>query len=139
MTEIVNEGGCLCGAIRYLVRGRPRYTVMCHSDSCRRASGSPVMAWASFPRDRFELLRGHPMEFRSSPPVTRTFCATCGTSLTASRAERPGDVGITICSLDHPDVFPPDHHSFTCDRIGWLRLDDGLPAFRRYPGAPEER
>jgi len=135
--EPVNEGGCMCGAIRYAVQGQPRYAVMCHCDSCRRAAGSPVVAWASFSLERFTILRGEPSKFQSSPSVTRTFCASCGTSLTASRADRPDDIGITICSLDHPEVFPPDHHSFMGDKISWMRLDDGLPAYRRYPGAPD--
>ena len=135
--EPVNEGGCMCGAIRYAVQGQPRYAVMCHCDSCRRAAGSPVVAWASFSLGRFTILRGEPSKFQSSPSVTRTFCASCGTSLTASRADRPDDIGITICSLDHPELFPPDHHSFMGDKISWMRLDDGLPAYRRYPGAPD--
>src|SRR5262245_35867731 len=100
----VNEGGCLCGAIRYAVRGQPRYTLMCHCDSCRRAAGSRVVAWASFPLARFTILRGEPKTFQSSPPSTRTFCASCGTPLTASRVERPDSIGITICSLDHPEL-----------------------------------
>jgi hypothetical protein len=57
--EAINEGGCLCGAILYAVRGNPRYTVLCHCDSCR-AAGSPVVAWASFSQGRFNILRGEP-------------------------------------------------------------------------------
>jgi hypothetical protein len=55
----------------------------------------------------------------------------------ARRAERPDSIGITICSLDHPELFPPDHHSFTIDKVTWMRLNDDLPAYRRYPGAPD--
>ena len=134
----VAEGGCLCGAIRYAVRGKPRYTLMCHCDSCRRAAGSPVVAWASFPLERFTIVRGEPKTFRSSPPATRTFCASCGTTLTASRVERPDSVGITICSLDHPELLPPDHHSFMIDKVSWMRVNDDLPAYHRYPGAPDD-
>jgi hypothetical protein len=38
------EGGCLCGAIRYRVSGKPANTMICHCRTCRRAAGSPVVA-----------------------------------------------------------------------------------------------
>jgi hypothetical protein len=88
----VAEGGCICGAIRYRVAGEPTNTMICHCQSCRRVAAAPVVAWVTFPKARFELLRGHPAEFRSSPPVRRTFCAACGTPLTYEHSDSKGSV-----------------------------------------------
>ena len=40
------EGGCLCGATRYVVQGDPVVVALCHCSMCRRAAGAPVVAWA---------------------------------------------------------------------------------------------
>ena len=49
MTDVVTEGGCLCGAIRYHVRGQPTHSMICHCRTCRKAAGSPVVAWLTLP------------------------------------------------------------------------------------------
>jgi len=76
------EGGCYCGAIRYEAHGECSNSMVCHCQTCRRVAASPVVAWAAFPLNGFRFTRGSPMEFRSSPPVHRTFCGICGTPLT---------------------------------------------------------
>jgi hypothetical protein len=65
MTDVVSEGGCLCGAIRYHVYSQPTYSMICHCRTCRKAAGSPVVAWLTFPLDRFSFVRGAPAEFHS--------------------------------------------------------------------------
>jgi hypothetical protein len=125
------EGGCLCGGIRYVARGRPTSSMICHCDTCCRAAGSPVVAWLTFPVSHFSFVRGVPAEFHSTAPVTRTFCPTCGTSLTYVHADRPAEIDVTTSSLDHPEAFPPTHHSWLSDSVSWVRFADGLPAHRR--------
>jgi hypothetical protein len=123
------EGGCLCGAIRYRVSGRPSNTMVCHCRTCRRAAASPAVAWVTFALADFRLLRGEPAEFRSSAPVRRGFCAKCGTPLTYARGDAPSTVDITTCSLDDPAAFPPTHHSWLSHDLAWVKFGDGLPAF----------
>ena len=124
------EGGCFCGAVRYLARGKPRNSRICHCTSCRRAAGAPVVPWISVANEDFRFTRGKPVEFRSSPPVRRTFCGKCGTPLTYQRDEAP-TIDITTCSLDAPAAFPPTHHSWLEDNVGWVRFGDGLPEFQQ--------
>jgi hypothetical protein len=35
------EGGCLCGAVRFIATGQPKAVYWCHCQSCRRHSGAP--------------------------------------------------------------------------------------------------
>ena len=126
------EGGCVCGAIRYRVRGRPSNTMICHCRTCRRVAASPVVAWVTFPKSEFQLVQGHPSEFRSSAPVRRSFCGACGTQLTYVHDDSPSTVDITTCSLDDPDAFPPTHHSWLSHDLAWVHFGDGLPTFAEW-------
>ena len=127
MSEI--EGGCLCGAIRYRVTGKPTNTMVCHCQTCRRAAGSPVVAWLTFEKAKFSVLKGKLTEFHSTPPVTRGFCGTCGTPLTYAHRDLPDGIDLTTCSFDDPQAFPPTHHSWLSHDVGWVKFGDGLPAF----------
>lgn len=129
MTTRILEGGCLCGAVRYRATGEPTNSMICHCRTCRRAAASPVVAWVTFPLAQFEFTRGRPFEFRSSPPVRRTFCGTCGAPLTYEHSKHPSSIDVTTCSLDEPQSCPPTHHSWLSDDIAWVRFGDGLPVF----------
>ena len=129
------EGGCFCGKVRYRASGRPTNSMVCHCQTCRRVAAAPVVAWVTFPRSQLQFTLGRPSEFRSSAPVRRTFCATCGTPLTYEHSDSPASIDITTCSLEDPAAFPPTHHSWLSHDIGWVRFGDGLPAFRQFrPG-----
>lgn len=128
-SEPVHEGGCYCGAVRYRVSGTPSNTMICHCRSCRRMSAAPVMPWLTFRKEEFELLRGQPAKFCSSEPVTRCFCATCGTPLSYEHRNNAATLDLTTCSLDDPNAFAPTHHSWLSDDLTWVRFGDGLPGF----------
>ena len=130
MSEV--EGGCLCRAIRYRVTGKPTNTMVCHCQTCRRAAGSPVVAWLTFATRDFGFSKGTPVEFSSTPPVRRTFCGSCGTPLTYTHDKSPDSIDVTTCSLDDPAAFPPTHHSWLSHDVGWVRFGDGLPAFQQW-------
>ena len=130
MLEVVAEGGCFCGSVRYQVGGQPSVSMICHCNSCARASGSPAVAWVTFPVERFSFVRGNPTEFHSSPPVTRGFCGSCGTALTYEHAERATEIDVTTRSLDDPNLFPPTHHSWVSDAPLWSRPAGEIPAYK---------
>jgi hypothetical protein len=125
-------GACLCGAIRYRVTGPPRSTSLCHCASCRRATGGPSLAWAIFDEDKVEITQGTLAVYASSRGVERGFCATCGTSLTYRRANRPGLFDVTTASLDDPESFPPTKEIWTEQRLSWEAANPDLPQFARF-------
>ena len=131
MAKSEHTGGCLCGAVRYAVDGEPLWVAHCHCQSCRRASGAAVLTFAGYRDHQFRLTQGEPQHYASSPGVTRSFCGRCGTPLTYEAERCPGEVHLTISSLDRPDRFAPTVHVFTAERIPWLELADDLP---RHPG-----
>lgn len=119
-------GGCLCGAVRYEVDGAVTHETLCHCTFCRRASAAPVVAWFSVEPGAFHLVQGRLKTFRSSPGVTRSFCADCGTPITYQR-DGLGELDVTTCSLDDPESTPPRDHTFARSALSWAPVDDGLP------------
>jgi len=120
-------GGCLCGEIRYETTGEPFHLTNCHCSMCRRASGAPIVAWFSVPREELRWVQGAPKRYRSSTQATRSFCARCGTALTYEADAYPDEIDITTCSLDDPELVPPTDHTRTSSRLRWVKLADGLP------------
>lgn len=115
-------GGCYCGAIRFAAEGQARDSGNCHCSNCRRAVGAPSVAWITVPRPGFRYVQGEPRRFRTDTQAWRTFCGTCGTSLTFESDTRPGELDITTGSLDHPEAFPPREDSFPEERVPWVPL-----------------
>ena len=124
------SGGCYCGDVRYEAGGTPLHLTNCHCSICRRTTGAPFVAWFSVPRSEFRLVRGVPTRFRSTPGCVRSFCQRCGTQLTFESDESPDEIDVTTCSLDDPERLPPQDHTRTSSRLGWVRLADGHPEFR---------
>jgi hypothetical protein len=129
------SGGCFCGAIRYQVEGTPFHETLCHCSICRRTSGAPFVAWASFPRAGFRFISGVPARFQSSESAWRSFCSACGTPLAFEHRDYPGEVDITLCSLDDPESILPKDHTYLDSRLGWV---DRIDALVRYPQARDE-
>jgi len=113
------EGGCLCTAVRYCLVGAPLHSVICHCRSCRKASAAPAVAWLTFKLESFQLLRGVPRSFRSSPGVVRTFCERCGTPLTYATEHTADSIDVTTVSLDDPTRFAPTQEVWLEHQLPW--------------------
>jgi hypothetical protein len=132
-------GGCQCGAVRYRVKGEPQHNALCHCVDCRKSAGAPLVGWAAFAEADFTLEKGEAATYNSSGASMRSFCPTCGTGLYFRNAEMlPGIVDIQTATLDDPDALPPTAQIQVAERIGWMESAHTLPAFRRYPGMPED-
>ena len=76
------EGGCLCGAVRFRLLGPPFEIDYCHCHSCRKHTGAPVSAFADCKRHLVEFTKGAPKLFgfpASRSKVKhgkRTLCST---------------------------------------------------------------
>lgn len=127
MSEV--EGGCFCGRLRYRVGGDPLDAGYCHCRMCQRSVGAPVVAWGTWPADRFAWIRGEPEALASSAAARRLFCRDCGTQLQFLDASEPGRVEINLVTLDDPAPFAPDHHIWTDSHVAWFEIGDELPQF----------
>ena len=124
-------GGCYCGAVRYAADGPGFSQTICHCVDCRRVSGAPCVAWFTMTNREYRITQGTAGRFQSSPGVTRTFCAACGTPLTYQHDDRPGEIDVTTASLDDPEAAPPLDHTYAASRPSWMVIGDSLPRYLR--------
>lgn len=121
------SGGCLCGDLRYLVKGEPYWAGHCHCLMCQKISGAPFTTGVLFKPDEFEWTKGKPAYYQSSDIARRGFCPRCSSHLTW---ESEKELGLFVGSLDQADDIEPTCHIWTSEMRCWLKLDDGLPRHR---------
>jgi len=68
MADAIRSGGCLCGKVRYTVRGEPYKSGLCHCTECRQVTGSAFLAYADWRLAEFACLRR---------PVAKAFWSLC--------------------------------------------------------------
>lgn len=123
------EGGCFCGGLRYRIAGEPRDAAYCHCRMCQRSVGAPVVAWGTWPAERFAWTKGEPHLLASSPHGERFFCRDCGTQLLFRDPTEPEAVDVNLVTLDDPARFPPTYHIWTDSHVAWFEIGDELPQY----------
>jgi hypothetical protein len=121
------SGGCLCGAVRYEVRGPLRPVVACHCTQCRRMTGHFLAATAAREGD-LAISGGAALKwYAATPGARRGFCGACGSTLFWHGSGRDY-VAIAAGSLDGATGLKLVQHIHTADKGDYYALDDGLPA-----------
>ena len=126
MDDTTRTGGCLCGGVRYEIRGGLRGVIACHCSQCRRTSGHHS-AMTSAPNDRLSLTSAATLVwYRSSASAQRGFCRVCGSNL-FWRAHAENRTSITAGTLDAPTRLEILRHIFVAEKADYYEIDDDLP------------
>jgi hypothetical protein len=130
------EGGCYCGALRYVSEGEPALKAQCHCRECQYLSGGAPNFFLLMPPAGFSYTKGAPKTFTRSDlenAVTREFCADCGTHIATRRPGLPMVI-LKAGTLDDPSLYGvPQMAIYTVDKHGFHSIPDGLPSFERLP------
>jgi hypothetical protein len=131
------EGGCACGAVRYLVDGPLRDVLVCHCRDCVEATGHPWAASAAHRRD-LTLSEGEGLRWRKAPDsdhdASRGRCYRCGTVVFWDAPGRD-TVSIGVDTLDAPPALVVGGHIWIEHDPGWEPAEDevelGIPTYPR--------
>ncbi|KAF2003661.1 hypothetical protein P154DRAFT_486304 [Amniculicola lignicola CBS 123094] len=124
---MAQEGGCLCGAIRYSVEGKPEIKALCHCLDCRKISGGTYSTNAVYPEAAFKILQGIPKQFaktaNSENKMTSFFCGDCGSTMWRQTKAFEKGLIIKVGTLDHVDALSnaePEVELFSPRRVAWV-------------------
>jgi len=128
-------GSCLCGQVRYRLKGQPVVARLCWCRDCQHIAGNGT-ANAIFPSDAIEVegeLAEYTSQAESGNNVRRRFCARCGSHVFADNTGRPGLSVVRLGTLDDPSSVTPEANIWTSSAPQWACLDAALPVFARQP------
>lgn len=128
------RGSCLCGGVRYEVRGTLRDVTACHCSQCRKTSGHYVAAAAARSNELVLTTSASLRWYRSSESAERGFCSRCGGNL-FWRQTAPGTEWTSIMAgtLDPPTGVRLVEHIFVRDKSDYYELADGVPQHAQWP------
>jgi hypothetical protein len=124
----VTSGGCLCGAVRYEVRGTLRDVVNCHCKMCQRLHGN-FGAHSKAAKTAITVISGEDLSwYQTSDIARRGFCRICGSNLFWEPFDL-GATGIVAGSLDDPSELKTIGHIFVAEKADFFEITDDLPQF----------
>ncbi|HRE16851.1 MAG TPA: GFA family protein [Rhodocyclaceae bacterium] len=132
------HGSCLCGGVRYEIRGPLTGALNCHCTMCRKAHGAAFRSRASVQASDFRWLQGEVLLswYESSPGNHRGFCKVCGSPLLSRFDADLGRYGLPLGALDDDPGIRPACHVFVADKAPWHTISDTLPQQAGLPEMP---
>ncbi|SNS95564.1 GFA family protein [Tropicimonas sediminicola] len=105
------SGGCLCGEVRFVARGRPDRVGLCHCLDCRKHHGALFYAAAIFSAQAVTV-QGETRSYAG-----RHFCPRCGASVFACSGD---EIQLQLAALDDTAGLVPDYECWAVRREAWL-------------------
>lgn len=135
MQDTIIRGGCLCGKVRYEIRGPLHDASHCHCSMCRRQHGAAFATYAQFDPGAFAWTAGEELVRDYAPPTGAgwCFCAECGSTLGGTEGGKI--VSITLGTVEGDPGIRPESHIFVGSRAAWVEIHDQLPQYDEWPPA----
>ena len=126
------KGSCLCGQVKFEIRGEIRDVVNCHCSKCRKFHGN-YGAYTSVKFADLEISEQISLQwYRSSTDETenvqRGFCSECGSSLFWRPIDQQ-NISIAAGSLDVPTNLKTIAHIWCRQIADFYKIEDDLPQF----------
>jgi len=126
MPTDLHTGSCLCGAVRYEVRGPLRDVLLCHCGMCRKTHGH-IGAYSAAPREALSIVEDRGLAWhRSSNVAQRGFCRECGATLFWQGDDRPM-TSIAAGTLDAPTGLKTVLQIYVNHAGDYYEIDERIP------------
>jgi hypothetical protein len=129
------RAGCLCGGVRYEIRGALRGALNCHCSMCRKAQGAAFRSRAGVSAADLVWVAGEALVtfYESSPGNHRGFCRVCGSPILSRFDANPSVYGIPLGILDDDPHVRPELHVHVASKAPWFTITDDLPQHAHVP------
>jgi len=135
MTTTHHTGSCLCGKVRFEVKGNFESFFLCHCERCRKDTGSAHAANLFSTSAKIEWISGYENVQVFNLPTTqhvKSFCLICGSALPSIQMEGRLLV-VPAGSLESDVKIRPNAHIFFSSKANW---DTGFEDVPRFPELP---
>lgn len=122
-----HRGHCRCGQVVMTANGQPVFSVYCHCDDCRRATGAPVLAAVAFMKTDISWKTDAGLKRHTNGTAHRLFCGECGSPVAQEHDSKSDRTYFNTGFMDHPEEYPPTAHTYEGEQLPWLELADELP------------
>jgi hypothetical protein len=130
---MIAKGGCLCGAVRYEIKGPLRGVVNCHCSMCQKLHGI-YGAYTKARKVNIKITNEQGLAwYKTSDVARRGFCRECGSSLFWEPFNYDA-TGVTAGSLDVPTGLVSIGHIFVGEKTDFYEIHDTLPAYEGSSG-----
>jgi hypothetical protein len=133
-----HEGGCVCGAVRYVTHGDPERITVCHCTWCQRRTGTAFGTEAVFSREQATVAGDTLRVYRhisdeSGRWLDLEFCSCCGTNIGFTLEAVPSIRTIAAGTFDDPSWLDREKHLFRYVYVrsaqNWSNLPDGVEQY----------
>lgn len=128
-------GSCLCGRIKYQIKGELFAALNCHCSMCRKAQGAAFRSRARVRAVDFHWVAGEDLLtfYESSPGNHRGFCRICGSPILTKFDSDPSIFSVPLGPLDGDPGIRPQMNVFVGSKAPWFEITDDLPQFTELP------
>ena len=136
-----NEGGCVCGAVRFGATGEALRVTICHCNWCQRRTGSAFGIEVVYREDQVAVSGDTVSTYRhvsdeSGRWLDVAFCGRCGSNLGFTLEAAPGIRTLSAGAFDDPSQFSPERqefrHVYIRSRRDWSDLSDNVAVYEQH-------
>jgi hypothetical protein len=128
-------GSCLCGGIKYEIKGELFEALNCYCSMCRKAQGAAFRSRARVRAADFRLVAGEDLLtfYESSPGNHRGFCRICGSPILTKFDSDHTVFSLPLGTLDDDPGIRAQLHVYVASKAPWFTISDDLPQFPEFP------
>ncbi|HET7856688.1 MAG TPA: GFA family protein [Gaiellaceae bacterium] len=130
--DLVLEGSCHCGAVRFEVTEDFTTVRVCHCTTCKKLSGGVGTTNGRARSDAINVVAGRDLirTYQPDEGSSKSFCSQCGSNLFGGGWPDSEECSVRISAIDSPFDRKPEGHTFVRSVAAWETLpEDGKPRY----------
>lgn len=127
------QGGCLCGGVRFELLEPVSAAGYCHCTRCQRRTGTAASPQARIDGRIFRLVKGAELVRCWRHPdggFEKCFCGECGSQLFSRNPDDPTQMSVRLGAFDGDPGVRPSWRTYVAYAAPWEPIpDDGMERF----------
>ena len=128
---LIKTASCLCGGIKFKLKGKLRHVSNCHCSQCMKTHGN-FGSYTNCPEKNIQFINKKTLKwFKSSKIAKRGFCFKCGASIFYKK-NKSENISISAGMINKPTNLKTSLNIFTYGKLDYYKLDKRLVKFAKY-------